>query len=94
MKNSIDKAQRISVEDCCVYYSIETTFVQQLNEQGLIELSRSGKKAFISYEQLPDLERYMRLHYDLEINMAGIETIKHLLNRMQELQQKLKSLQG
>ncbi|NQX31052.1 chaperone modulator CbpM [Pedobacter boryungensis] len=90
----MDKAQRISVEDCCVYYSIETTFVQQLNEQGLIELSRSGKKAFISYEQLPDLERYMRLHYDLEINMAGIETIKHLLNRMQELQQKLKSLQG
>ncbi|MFA6277272.1 MAG: chaperone modulator CbpM [Pedobacter sp.] len=94
MKNSIEKAKRISVEDCCVYYSIETTFVHQLDEHGLIELSRSGKKTYINYEQLPDLERYMRLHYDLEINMAGIETIRHLLNRMQELQQKLKNLQS
>ena len=94
MKNSLEKAEKIAVEDYCVYYSIETKFVHQLNEHGLIELSRSGEKTFISYEQLPDLEKYMRLHYDLEINMAGIETIRHLLNRMQELQQTLKNLQG
>ena len=36
----------------------------------------------------------MRLYYDLEINMAGIDTIRHLLNRMQSLQQEMKRLQG
>jgi hypothetical protein len=90
----MEKAKRVSVEECCIYYSIETSFVQQLDEYGLIELSRSDEKTFIPYEQLPDLERYMHMHYDLEINMPGIEAIRHLLNRMQGLQQEIKRLQG
>lgn len=90
----MEKAKKMSVEQCCIYYSIETSFVEQLDEHGLIKLTYSNKKAFIEYEQLPDLEKYMRLHYDLEINMAGIDTIRHLLNRMQVLQQEMKRLQG
>ncbi len=90
----MEKIKKISVEQCCVYYSIETSFVQQLDEHGLIELNRSGKNTFIAYEQLADLEKYTHLHYDLDINMAGIEAIKHLLDRMQNLQQEIKRLQG
>ncbi len=90
----METAKKISVEQCCIYYSIETTFIDQLNEHGLIELSRSGNEAFIDYEQLPDLEKYMRLHYDLEINMPGIEAIKYLLNRVQQLQQEIKDIRN
>lgn len=89
----MEKETRISVKQCCSYYSIEIAFVQQLDEHGLIELDRSGEETFIAFEQLPDLERYMRLHYELEINMAGIEAITHLLNRVEGLQQELKRLQ-
>lgn len=90
----MEKAQKISVEQCCIYYQIETTFVQQLDEYGLIELNRSGKKQFINYEQLPDLEKFIRMHYDMEINLEGIEVITHLLNRMQHLQQEIKRLEN
>lgn len=90
----MEKLKRISVEQCCIYYKIETSFVQKLDEYGLIELTRSGKKAFIAYEQLTHLEKYMHLHYDLDINMEGMEAIKHLLNRVQSLQQEIKRLQG
>lgn len=90
----MEKEKKISVEQCCVYYSIETSFVQQLDEHGLIQLVHSDEKTFIAHEQLPDLERYMRLHYDLEINMEGLEAIKHLLERMQYLQKEVKRLQG
>ncbi|MBS1574821.1 MAG: chaperone modulator CbpM [Bacteroidetes bacterium] len=89
----MEKAKKISVEQCCVYYSIETSFVQQLDERGLIKLNRIGKKTFIAYEQLGDLEKYIRLHYDLEINMAGLETIRHLLHRVQLLQDEVRRLQ-
>ncbi len=88
------KADRISVEQCCVYYEIETNFVHDLDHFGLIELSRLGKKAFIDFEQLTDLEKYMHLHYDLNINMEGMEAIKHLLNRVKGLQKEIKKLQG
>lgn len=90
----MEKVEKISVEQCCTYYSIETSFVQELNEHGLIELTYTEEKAFIDYNQLTDLEKYMRLYYDLEINMAGIDTIVNLLNRMQNLQMELKRLQG
>lgn len=88
----MEKAKKISVEQCCGYYRIETSFVHQLSEHGLIELSRSGKKSFIKYEQLSELEKYMRLHYDLEINVEGIDTIRHLLNKIQELQRELNAI--
>lgn len=90
----MENESRIAVEQCCSYYSIELSFIQQLDEYGLIELSRSGKETFIAFEQLPDLERYIRLHYELDINMAGIEAVSHLLNRVQRLQRELRKLQG
>lgn len=89
----MERTKKISVEQCCIYYRIEASFMQELNEHGLIELVRSGKTKFISYDQLPDLEKYMRLHYDLEINMEGMEAISHLLNRVKFLQQEIKRLQ-
>ncbi|ANH80511.1 hypothetical protein A8C56_05460 [Niabella ginsenosidivorans] len=90
----MEKAKRISVEQCCIYYKIEASFVQELDEHGLIRLTRSGKKNFIAYEQLTDLEKYMHLYYDLDINMEGMEAIMHLLNRMQDLQQEIRKLQN
>jgi len=88
----MEKAEKISVEECCIYYKIETSFVHKLYEYGLIELMHSGDKVFIAYEQLSGLEKYMHLHYDLEINMEGMEAITHLLNRIQYLQQEIKRI--
>lgn len=90
----MEKAEKIPVDQCCIHYQIEASFVEALDEHGLINLSRSGKKVFIGYEQLPDLEKYMHLHYDLEINMEGMEAIRHLLNRMLDLQLEIKRLRN
>jgi hypothetical protein len=90
----MEKANWISIEQCCVYYNIEVSFVQKLNEHGLIELSRTDEMLFISFEQLSDLEKYTHLHYELEINLEGLETIKHLLDRVNELQQEVNRLKG
>lgn len=90
----MEQTNRISIEECCVHYSIETSFVHQLNEHGLIELVRSGETVFIAFEQLTDLEKYMHLHYELEINLEGLETIKHLLDRVDLLQKEVSRLRG
>lgn len=90
----MEEKKGISVTQCCTYYNIEISFVQQLDEYGLIRLRHSDNDAFVAYEQLADLERYMRLHYELEINMAGIEAITHLLSRVQDLQSELNRLKG
>lgn len=90
----MEQTNHISIEQCCVYYNIEVSFVQQLNEHGLIELNSSGETFFIAFEQLTDLEKYMHLHYELEINMEGLETIKHLLDRVEDLQKEINRLKN
>lgn len=90
----MEQAQKISVEQCCIHYSIEASFVFRLNDHGLISLIQAEETTFIAYEQLSDLERYIHLYYDLEINMAGLDTIRHLLHRVQVLQNKVRELQN
>lgn len=85
--------KKISVDQFCIYYEVETTFVYSLSEHGLIELMRSDQGDMIDFEQLAALEKYIHLHYELEINMEGLEAITHLLNRVQQLQHELRRLQ-
>lgn len=84
----------ILIEECCRYYSIETSFVKTLSEHGLIELEYTNESYFISNEHLPLLEKYMHLHYDLDINMEGIEAISHLLEKVATLQAELRALKA
>lgn len=82
----------ILIEECCKHYRIETSFVKTLNECGLVELSYTNESYFIHNDQLSILEKYVHLHYDLDINIEGIEAISHLLEKIERLQQELRSL--
>ncbi|MFV0606886.1 MAG: chaperone modulator CbpM [Niabella sp.] len=84
----------ISIDECCSYYSIETSFVQSLNERGLIQLVQQNEAFTIEYEQLSLLEKYMHMHYDLEVNLEGIEVISHLLEKVTALQAELLAIRN
>lgn len=88
----MDTSKNISVQQCCVYYEIETSFVHSLNDYGLITLTQTETEYFIDYDQLASLEKYMHLHYDMDINMEGLEAITHLLDRVHDLQHEVKKL--
>jgi hypothetical protein len=40
------------------------------------------------------LERIVRLHFELDINLEGIETITHLLERMEAMQENIARLKN
>ncbi len=84
----------IAVEQFCTYYNVEFSFIESLNELGLIEIIPLNDQHFLPHEQLKELEKMIRLHYDLDINMAGIDAIAHLLTRINNLQQELNSLKN
>ena len=88
----MENRTNITIEEWCNYYSVETSFVRSLNEHGLIELIQVNETYAIDYEHLSLLEKYMHLHYDLDVNMEGIEVISHLLQRVEGLQHQLKAL--
>ena len=53
--------------------------------------SKDGERC-LQFAQLPDVERYSRMYYDLSINIEGIDAIHHLLKRMESMQQEIYSL--
>lgn len=80
---------RIKIEEFCHYYSAEVSFIHSLSDSGLIRVDGEGEHYFISTEEMPRLERFVRMHYDLDINLAGLETIDHLLQKLELLQDEL-----
>ena len=84
----------ITVETVSSHYKIETTFIQTLNEYGLIEITRINETEFIEKDRLGDVEKMMNLYYDLNINMEGIDAISHLLKKLKDTQKELVSLRN
>jgi chaperone modulatory protein CbpM len=83
----------IATKEVCVHYQIEHGFIQSLEDAGLIEVTWQSEQQYIHAEQLQELERLIRLHYELQINLEGIEAISHLLARVRSLQQQITSLE-
>ncbi len=80
----------ITLEQFCSVYEVNDSFVLSLQEFGLIEVITVEKKQYLNALHLKKIESIMRLHYDLNINMEGIDTITILLGKIQALQQELK----
>lgn len=75
----------IIVSEYCEKCHVEPDFIVLLEEEGLIEIRRKNKERYILVSQLQELERYSRMYYDLAINIAGIDVIRHLLERMESM---------
>jgi chaperone modulatory protein CbpM len=75
----------IPLETFCSYYNVELSFVETLESYGLISFSYREQQRFIPLEELTELEKYSRLYYDLNINVPGIEALKHLLEKLDKL---------
>lgn len=79
----------IPVQELCIQYKVEFEFINSLNEIGLIEIVDREETHYINKEHLEEVERLMRLHSDLGINLEGIEAISHLLKRVDELRKEI-----
>ncbi|MEI7661636.1 MAG: chaperone modulator CbpM [Bacteroidota bacterium] len=82
----------IALEEFCASHGIEISFITSLQQTGLIEVTRVNERGFIASDQLKNLEKIVSFHFDLEINLEGIETINHLLQRITSLQDEITGL--
>lgn len=80
----------ILVETFCSNCEVEFSFIDSLHDHGIIEIIILEEKKYISNDQLKEVERAIQFHYELNINLEGIDVISHLLNQIDELQQELK----
>ena len=84
----------VAIDEFCTKHNIEVSFISSLQETGLIEITMIDDAGFIQLEQLHEIEKFIRFYYELDINIEGIETISHLLHRVNELQKEIVALRN
>jgi len=84
----------VSAEEFCTHYNVEFSFINALQENGLIEMTTIEEDYFIDINQVQKLEQYSRWHYDLDVNLEGIEVIDQMLSRIKNMQQEITALRN
>lgn len=84
----------IQIKQFCLYHEIDNSFITQLHNYGLVKIVILEEDEYFQPEQLPAVEKMIRLHYDLKINFEGIDVIANLLTKIEILQQNLTTTQN
>ena len=75
-------------------HDIDVSFINSLHKSGLIEIVSIQETVFIDKDQLSQLEKITHLYFDLNINLEGIESISHLLRKIDSLRNEIHILRN
>jgi hypothetical protein len=90
----MDTDNLIAIDEFCANHNIEISFISSLQETGLIEIISIKGAFFVNADQLNQLEKFIRFFYELDINLEGIDTITHLLGRINAMQNEITDLKN
>lgn len=82
----------IIINEYCRKTNLEPVFFDLLEENDLITIYIEEGERYFPSSELNDLEKYIRMYYDLSINMEGIDVIRNLQSRIQVLEDKINLL--
>ncbi len=78
-------SERISRDELVRIYNIEITFFNSLEESGLLKTTTENDVKYLMFEDLRNLERFIEWHYDLDVNIPGLEVINNLMKQLDDL---------
>lgn len=88
------QTELISAKEFCVHHSISYSIITELCEAGVLQVTTIEEEVYIPDEQISEAEKLVRMHTELDINIAGLEAIAHLLKQVKDLQQEVRQLSG
>ncbi len=81
----MDTNDLISIQRFCKHYNVPNSFIDKLYEYDLIEIIETKNELCIYKTQIRDVEKIIRLHFELDINMEGVDVIYNLLRQIDTL---------
>lgn len=83
----MEETHVIAIEKISTHFGIPLSFFLELEEINLIEFENFENVKCIKISNVQTLEKLIRLHYDLNINMEGLDVINNLLDQVTQLQE-------
>ena len=90
----MEQTDMIVLDEFCTSHHVEVSFVQTLEEHGLIETIIINETLYIQENELSKLEQIVRLHQELNINSEGADAIINLLKRIENMQNEITVLRN
>lgn len=87
-------ADMIVLQEFCRSHHLEVSFIQSLEEHGLIEITLIDEILYVPAHELPRLEKITRLYQELHINPEGIDAIDYLLQKIEAMQHEITELRN
>jgi len=84
----------ISLEKMSSHYQLEVSFFSKLKEIELIEIILIEDVPYIHIDNLSELEKMIRLHTELELNLEGIDVVCNLLQKITDLETELQMVKN
>ncbi len=82
----------VSANQFCIHHNVERSFIEALQQSDLIKIILVEEEAFLPIHQINQLEKFVRLYYEMDINLEGIEAINNLLLQIDKLQNRVLQL--
>ena len=87
-------AKRLLYSECLRIYEVDESFIESLHEVGLIHVVVNEQERFIEYDDLSDLEQFIRWYYEMNINVEGIDALRNMIERVKSLQSEVDKLRN
>lgn len=83
----------IKITEFCENEKIETSFLLDLGREGMLRVEKHEEVDCVDQEDLPQIEMFARWYYDLGVNLEGIDAMRHMVERMKEMQRQIHDLE-
>lgn len=84
----------IPINTLSTQYNVEISFFSSLYEFELIEIITIEQVQYIRVDKINDLEKIIRIHNELGINMEGIDVVLNMLTKIQKLENELNTVKN
>lgn len=90
----MDSKDFISIQEICTHYNISNSFISALQTYELIEIIATDTSEYVRITEIKNIEKLIRFHYELDINIEGIHAISNLLHKVENLQDEINTLKN
>lgn len=82
----MQKEDLVPAKEFCSSHDLDVSFIYTLQQYGLLDVIIIEETIYLPASELAHAERIVRLHNELGINIEGIDAIKHLLKKVEDMQ--------
>ncbi len=83
----------VTIKEFSEFHQVDIHLIEEFIHFGLLEPLEKEGRPCIREEDIEPLEIMMRLHSELEVNLAGLEAIMHMRRRMRQMQARIEELE-